>query len=133
MSKDSNFKNFIVNFAKILCLLAICVIFAFIFVFPLCKWCEFSPKSYSLTILILVLGFIVFFCVKSVLKKGVFNFLRIFVPIFELLALISLSLVLIVKFKIIWGILVFIASWILFAIIITIFSKKSKVKSKNEN
>lgn len=132
MSKDSNFKNFIVNFAKILCLLAICVIFAFIFVFPLCKWCQISPKSYSAVILCLVLGFIIFRCVKSIIKRGIFNFSKIFVPTFELIALIFLSLLLIVNFQILWGLLVFLAAWILFAIIITIFNKKSKVNGKNE-
>lgn len=132
MSKNSNLKNFIVNFTKILCLLAVCVIFAFIFVFPLCKWCQISPKSYSVVILCLVLGFIIFRCVKSIIKRGIFNFSKIFVPTFELIALIFLSLLLIVNFQILWGLLVFLAAWILFAIIITIFNKKSKVNEKNE-
>lgn len=132
MSKDNSFKNFLANFAKILCLLAICVAFAFIFVFPLCKWCQISPKSYSLVILGLVLGFIIFRCVKSIIKRGIFNFSKIFVPAFELIVLIFLSLILIVNFQILWGLLVFLAAWILFAIIITIFNKKSKVNGKNE-
>ncbi len=133
MTKDSNFKNFIVNFAKILCLLVLCVVFSFIFVFPLCKWCELSPKSYSLAILILALSFIIFSYVKSIVKKGIFNFAKVFVPIFELIVLISLSLVLIVNFKIIWGLLIFLAAWILFAMIITIFNKRAKLNKKNEN
>ncbi len=129
MKYQGKLKNSFLNFCRIFILAFLCVAFSFVLVFPLCKWAQKSPKSYTMAILILICAGIIFFCIKSIVKKGIFSFLKIFVPAAVFLACLLVSFIFLKNLNIALALIFFVAAWILLFVSIKLFnlllSKKS--------
>lgn len=61
----SGYGKLLLSLVKILALIGLCALFAFVLVLPLWKFATISPELYSATIIILFTMGIVFFIVKS--------------------------------------------------------------------
>ena len=61
----SGYGKLLIAFLKVLALIALCAIFAFVLVLPLWKFATTSPQAYSITILVLFALGILFFTGKS--------------------------------------------------------------------
>lgn len=61
----SGYGKLLLSLVKILALIGLCAIFAFVLVLPLWKFASIAPEAYSATIILLFTVGIVFFVVKS--------------------------------------------------------------------
>ncbi len=132
MQKKSNHKSAsaFFSFLNLLFLIAACVLFSAVLVWPLWKFSTSLPKVYTVIVLALICGAAVFFVVKKIIKSDKIAVFRFFVN----LILIALTLISCVHFILggnrLLGLIVFLAGIALEILANIIFSKILRAKDR---
>lgn len=117
---------------KILFLFIICLVLGLGIVFPLWKWADSSPKSYTWAILCVLLAGIIFLFIRSFKKKGGFNFTFGILKLITILGGLTLCVYFVLKSNRIMSLVVFVMMFVLYGILVAIKSRiKEKTNSKN--
>ncbi len=134
-SFTSGLTSFVSVSVKFILIAILCVAFAFAIVFPFWFFADKVPSVYSIVILSLFACFIVYLIISSIYKKVhgktpsekqifLFNFFRSFILILLSLIALTVTVVLVLSYHRLAGLLIFVLSFI--AVGVLAFSVKKK-------
>ncbi len=125
MQKKSNHKSAsaFFSFLNLLFLIAACVLFSAVLVWPLWKFSTSLPKVYTVLILVLLGAVILYFSIKKIIKSNKISVIKFFSNLIVILLALVFSFLLIISGQRIPGILVFTAGIAVEIVINIIFSK----------